>query len=57
MTIQTDFACYINEIMSVNRIRKGMAEYERAKCVLPNDLSIDEYQRAVKLAAKWCVKL
>ena len=54
MTIQTDFACYINEILSVNRIGKRLAEYERAKIVLPADLSADEYEKAVKLAAAWC---
>ena len=54
MTILTDFASYISEILSVNHIGKGLAEYERAKCVLPADLSADEYEKAVKLAAQWC---
>ena len=54
MTILTDFASYISEILSVNRIGKGLAEYERAKGVLPADLSADEYQQAIKLAAAWC---
>ena len=53
MTILTDFASYISEILSVNHIGKGLAEYERAKCVLPADLSADEYQMALKVIVKW----
>lgn len=53
MTIQTDFASYIEGILTDNAIRKGLAEYERAKCVLPNDLSADEYEMALKVIAKW----
>ena len=63
MTIATDFKCYIEGILAERGIHKAtpetsdlrcIVEYERAKCVLPNDLSTDEYQRAVKLAAAWC---
>ena len=53
MTIEIDFNDYINEILSVNRIGKGLAEYERAKGVLPADLSADDYRKAVKLAEYW----
>ena len=63
MTIQTDFASYIEGILTDNAIVKAepktnelrrIREYERAKSALPNDLSTDEYQLAVKLAAVWC---
>ena len=54
MTIKFDFKDYIIELLWGEKIGKGLAEYERAKGVLPADLSTDEYQRAVKLAAAWC---
>ena len=63
MTIATDFKGYLEGILTDNGIVKAepqtnelrrIREYEHAKCVLPANLSTDEYQRAVKLAAAWC---
>lgn len=54
MSIATDFKSYIIEILIDNDIGKGMAEYQRAKDILPYDLSTDEYERAIKIVAEYC---
>ena len=62
MTILTDFASYIEGILAERGIHKAtpetsdlrcIVEYERAKCVLPNDLSTDEYEMALNVIVKW----
>jgi len=54
VSIATDFQFYIIEILEDNKIGQGVYEYQRAKDILPADLSADEYERAVKIVANWC---
>ena len=54
MTIATDFKDYIEGILEANNIGRGIHEYQRAKDVLRNDLSHDEYWKAIKVVAAWC---
>lgn len=53
MSIATDFQAYIIEILEDNKIGRGVHEYQRAKEILPNDLSHDEYWKAVKIVADY----
>ena len=53
MEVVLQFESYIIDILKHNKIGKGIQEYERAKKLLPNDLSADEYEEAIRIVADY----
>jgi len=53
MEVVMQFESYIIDILKGYRIGKGIGEYQKAKELLPNDLSADEYEYAIKILADY----